>query len=84
MPQIPSGEPADGEPAMAIAWEEPRKAWNMPELILRDWRGRPERLAEEGRRCSRLPGVVGVAVIGTVPRGTVWPLSDTGRRAQGG
>ena len=62
---------------MPVEWGEPWKAWKTPELILRDWRGRLERLArDEGERFTRLPGVLGVALIGMVPRGTAWPLSD--------
>ena len=62
---------------MPVEWGEPWKAWKTPELILRDWRGRLERLArDEGERFTRLPGVLGVALIGTVPRGMAWPLSD--------
>ncbi len=62
---------------MPVEWGEPWKAWKTPDLILRDWRGRLERLAfDEGERFVRLPGVLGVALIGTVPRGSVWPLSD--------
>ncbi len=62
---------------MAIEWGEPWEEWKTPELILRDWRGRLERLAAtEGERFARVPGVMGAAVIGTVPRGTTWPLSD--------
>jgi len=62
---------------MAIEWGEPWQQWKTPELILRDWRGRLQRLAEEaGARFAELPGVMGAALIGTVPRGSVWPLSD--------
>jgi len=62
---------------MAIEWGRPWDEWKTPELILRDWRARLERLAEQEGECfARLPGVLGVALIGTVPRGTAWPLSD--------
>jgi len=51
--------------------------WIIPETVLDDWRGRVKRLTEdEAGRLLALPWVRAVAVIGSVGRGSQWPLSD--------
>jgi predicted nucleotidyltransferase len=62
---------------MPIEWGEPWERWKTPERILDDWRRRLARLAEEEvAYFSDLPYVKGTALIGTLARGTAWPLSD--------
>ena len=62
---------------MPVHWGEPWAEWQTPEFILDGWRQRIARLADrETAYFADLPYVRGVAAIGTVPRGTVWPLSD--------
>ena len=62
---------------MAVEWEAMRWDWVTPELALREWRERIARVAEEeAAHLASLPYVDGVAVIGSVGRGSAWPLSD--------
>ena len=62
---------------MSATWGGGYSEWITPELVLTDWRGRIERLAEdEAARAMALPCVRAVAVIGSVGRGSPWPLSD--------
>ena len=60
-----------------LSWWEDCKDWLTPELVLPDWRERIRGVEErETAYMSSLPFVKGVAVIGSVGRGTHWPLSD--------
>ena len=58
--------------------------WIKPATVLANWRQRLGRVAEEETAYfASLPYVRGVAVIGTVGRGTAWPLSDVDGHANG-
>lgn len=58
-------------------WPELHWSWITPELALHSWRERIARVEnEETTHFAGLPYVKGVAVIGSVGRGTQWPLSD--------
>jgi predicted nucleotidyltransferase len=62
---------------VAIQWPQPWLEWLTPETALENWPERIERAAaEEAAHLAGLPYVKGVAIIGTVGRGTPWPLSD--------
>lgn len=51
--------------------------WLTPELALREWQSRIDRVAEqESAYFAQLPYVKAMAVIGSVGRGQPWPLSD--------
>lgn len=60
-----------------IAWPQLLPPWVTAELALHDWQARIARVeAQEAAHFAGLPYVRGVAVIGSVGRGTQWPLSD--------
>ncbi len=62
---------------MAVEWRQLLESWITPELTLRDWRERIARVeAQETAHFGSLPYVKGLAVIGSVGRGTPWPISD--------
>jgi predicted nucleotidyltransferase len=62
---------------MTVEWPYLLESWITPELTLRDWRERIARVeAEETAYFASLPYVRGLAVMGSVGRGTQWPLSD--------
>jgi len=62
---------------MAVEWPHLLESGVTPELVLRNWRERIARLeAEETAHFGSLPYVRGLAVIGSVGRGTPFPLSD--------
>ena len=62
---------------MTQAWQELLREWITPELTLDGWQ---ERIAlieqQECAYLASLPYVKGIAVIGSVGRGTPWPISD--------
>ncbi len=59
------------------SWPGLHGSWITPESALHDWRDRIARVeAQETAHFANLPYVTGVAVIGSVGRGTQWPLSD--------
>ena len=62
---------------MGAEWESVWSAWLTVELALDEWRERIEGVAaEEAAHLASLPYVQGVAIIGSVGRGSEWPLSD--------
>jgi hypothetical protein len=66
-----------GRPAMTVEWPHLLESWITPELALDNWRQRIARVeAEEIAYFGSLPYVRGLAVIGSIGRGTQWPLSD--------
>lgn len=66
-----------GHVTVSDAWPRVRESWLTPELSLERWRDRLARVEkEETTYFAGLPYVRGLAVIGSVGRGTQWPLSD--------
>jgi predicted nucleotidyltransferase len=62
---------------MLIQWPQLLPPWVTAELALHDWQARIARVeVQETAHFAGLPYVRGVAVIGSVGRGTQWPLSD--------
>ena len=62
---------------MTVEWPHLLESWITPELALDNWRRRIARVeAEETAYFGSLPYVRGLAVIGSIGRGTQWPLSD--------
>ena len=62
---------------MGAEWQPVWPRWLTAELALDEWRERIERVAEEeAAYLAGLPYVSGVAIIGSVGRGSQWPLSD--------
>jgi len=60
-----------------MEWPQLLAPWITPELVLDNWRERIDRVAaEESAYVAGLPYVKGVAIIGSVGRGTHWPISD--------
>jgi len=62
---------------MAEAWPQVLAQWITPERTLDGWQERIARVEhQECAHFASLPYVKGVAVIGSVGRGTPWPISD--------
>jgi predicted nucleotidyltransferase len=62
---------------VAEAWSQLLAEWVSPEIALDGWQERIARVArQECAYLASLPYVKGVAVIGSVGRGTPWPISD--------
>jgi predicted nucleotidyltransferase len=60
-----------------VEWPQLLAAWITPRLTLRNWHERIGRVeAQETAHFASLPHVRGLAVIGSVGRGTHWPISD--------
>ncbi len=60
-----------------MKWPHLLADWITPPLALHDWRARIARVeSEEAAYLAGLPYVKGLAIIGTVGRGTAWPISD--------
>lgn len=76
-PLAPGEMVCDRDGSMVGAWPQVLAEWITPQLTLNAWE---ERIASvEEQECAHfasLPYVKGVAVIGSVGRGTPWPLSD--------
>jgi predicted nucleotidyltransferase len=62
---------------MAISWSSLLPEWLTPDIALRDWRRRIERVVEqETAYFAGLPYVKGLALTGSTAVGDPWPLSD--------
>jgi hypothetical protein len=62
---------------MAVQWPQLLAPEIRPDDVLHDWRARIARLeAQETAHFASLPYVTGLAVMGSVGQGTIWPLSD--------
>lgn len=60
-----------------MKWPHLLADWITPALALRDWRARIARVeSQEAAYFARLPYVRGLAIIGSVGRGTAYPISD--------